>query len=274
MAASKVPVSEEGKQRSYYKYYLREIAEVPAEKLELLDDPFGDPADALRIEDRNKIFDPGYLPGEKGIFMLENGTAVVANMTEFPGTKGEMLQWWFAWHGVEPTRYAIWDPYDHYGLEVSEEDRAKMIDPDLSVREKCYNVHHTVYESLVTGEAPDRIEIDFRDPADMGMDASKIGTDACSFMVIANTTLMAPDGSGVPVVMMHMARDTDYGCELRSRFWMGYNIIDGEPVKLIPDGMEFPKPILCNLLAHNFKEYTNLSVILPEVYAEEKDNWA
>ncbi len=274
MDAPKVNVSEEGKQRSYYKYYLRDIAEVPADKQEILKDPMRDPADAHRIEDRNKIFDPGYLPGEVGIFPLENGTAVVANCTQFPGAKGEMLQWWFAWHGVEPTRYAIWDPHDHHGLVIDEETRAKLLDPNLTVQEKCCNIHHTVYESLVPGEKPDHIEIDFKDPADMGMDVSKLGTDACSFMVIANTGLEGPDGSMIPVVMMHMARDTKDGCELRSRFWMGYNIIDGKPVKLLPDGMVFPEPILRMLLGHNFLEYTNLSVILPEVYAEEKDNWA
>ncbi len=274
MDAPKVKVSEEGKQRSYYKYYLRDIAEVPAEKQEFLKNPLCDPADAHRIEDRNKIFEPGYLPGEMGIYKLENGTAVVANRTPFPGSRGEMLQWWFAWHGVEPTRYAIWDPHDHHGLKVSDEDRAKMIDPAVSIQEKCYNVHHSVLESLVPGEKPDHIEIDFKNPADMGMDASKLGTEACSFMVIANTGLEEPDGSTVPVVMLHMARDTEDGCELRTRFWMGYNIIDGAAVKLIPDGMEFPEPILHALLGHNFLEFTNLSVILPEVYAEEKDNWA
>ncbi len=274
MDAPKVKVSEEGKKRSYYKYYLQDIAEVPAEKKKILDNPKGNPADALRIEDRNKIFEPGYLPGEAGYYLLENGTAVVANKTDFPGSKGEMLQWWFAWHGVEPTRYAIWDPHDHHGLEVSDEDRAKMIDPNLTPAQKCAGIHHTVYESLVPGTKPDHIEIDFRDPEEMGFDTSKIFTENCSFIVCANTGLEAPDGSMVPVVMLHMARDNESGCELRSRFWMGYHIIDGEPKKLLPDGIEFPEPMLQALLAHNFLEYTNLSVILPSVYAEEKDNWA
>ncbi|MCD8300443.1 MAG: hypothetical protein LUC41_04630, partial [Clostridiales bacterium] len=38
-----------------------------------LRDSMRDPADAHRIGNRNQIFDPGYLPGEIGIYMLENG---------------------------------------------------------------------------------------------------------------------------------------------------------------------------------------------------------
>ncbi len=73
--------------------------------------------------------------------------------------------------------------------------------------------------------------------------------------------------------MTHMTRDTEYGCELRSRFWMGYNIINGEAQYLMPGGMEFPIEMAHQLLGHNFNEYTNLSEILASVYAEEKDNW-
>lgn len=78
----------------------------------------------------------------------------------------------------------------------------------------------------------------------------------------------------MPVVMMHMAVDTEDGCELRSRFWMGYKIENG-----VGKRYGFPefllkklKGIFEKLLAHNFYEYTNLGVILPQLYAEEKDN--
>jgi hypothetical protein len=54
---------------------------------------------------------------------------------------------------------------------------------------------------------------------------------------------------------------------------MGYQIINGNPVKLLPPGMKLPEFLPKALLAHNIKEYTNLAAILPKVYAEEKDNW-
>lgn len=77
----------------------------------------------------------------------------------------------------------------------------------------------------------------------------------------------------MPIVMTHMARDTADGCELRSRFWLGYNIIDGEATLLLPPGVQIPEPLVVDLLSHNFFEYANLAQLLSKVYAEEKDNW-
>ncbi len=73
--------------------------------------------------------------------------------------------------------------------------------------------------------------------------------------------------------MTHMARDIEGGCELRTRFWMGYNIINGQAQYLMPGGASFPQKVCEELLSHNFNEFTNLSELLPQVYAEEKDNW-
>ena len=58
------------------------------------------------------------------------------------------------------------------------------------------------------------------------------------------------------------------GCELRSRFWIGWHVIDGKPVKMIPDGVKMPLAGVKSLLMHNIKEFTHLAAILPEVYAE------
>ena len=208
----------------------------------------------------------GDLPGEVGLFTLKKGGFQVANKTEFKGCTGEMLQWWFGWHAVDPLRYAIWDPYDHYGLEISEKDKAYILDPNTSIPDKSRGVTHTVLESLAAGTKPDKIVIHFDDPAVLGFDKEKIFTDSCSFFVCAHAEL-----GPMNVIMMHMARDTETGCELRSRFWMGYTK-EGK-VKL----PFFLKPIvkkkMVALLGHNFAEYANLAAILPEVYAQEKDNW-
>lgn len=270
----KVPLKEGAQKRSYYKYYLREMTPIPEEKQEFLKNPKGKAEDALKIEDRNKLFDPGYLSDEKGYFMLENGTGVVSNNTFFKDCKGSMLQWWFAWHGLDPLRYAIWDPYDHYDLEVNDEARQKMLDPNVSIADKCYDVDHLVTESLVMGTEPMKLLIQFKNPKYMGYDTTKIFTDACSFLVCSNVLILLEDGTKIPVVMTHMARDVEGGCELRSRFWMGYQIFDGEAKKMIPDTMVFPEEVVAQLLGHNFAEFTNLAAILPSVYAEEKDNWA
>jgi hypothetical protein len=102
----------------------------------------------LSIHDRNDLFNPGELPGKFGWWLLDDGTALIANRTFFPNVDGEMFDWWFGWQ-----------------------------------------------------------------------------------------------------------------------------IIDGKPVKCIPDGFKIPSVGPICLLNHNVKEFSNLARILPDVYREEKDNW-
>ena len=67
--------------------------------------------------------------------------------------------------------------------------------------------------------------------------------------------------------------DAEGGSELRSRFWFGWQIIEGKPVKCIPDGFKIPTAGPASLLNHNVKEFSNLARILPDLYSEEKDHW-
>ena len=54
---------------------------------------------------------------------------------------------------------------------------------------------------------------------------------------------------------------------------MGYNVVDGKPHKMIPDGMKMPLEPVQALLKHNIKEFANLAAILPKVYAEFIDDF-
>lgn len=274
--AEKVKLAPDAKSKSYYKYYERTMLPVPEEKQAVLKNPYGKLGEGMEIEDRNHIFDKKIEKGEVGIFPLKGGGFCVANTTKFKGVTGEMLTWFFGWHATDPLRYSIWDPYDHYGLEISEKDRAYILDPKTSIPDKCRNVHHRVLESLKAGDKPSTIDIYFADPADLGYDKERIFTEDCSFFVCANARIITPAIlPNMPVVMTHMAVDTEDGCELRSRFWMGYEIKDG-----VAKRGKFPEFLLKKLtgifeklLEHNFFEYTNLGAILPRLYAEEKDNW-
>ena len=68
--------------------------------------------------------------------------------------------------------------------------------------------------------------------------------------------------------MVHFIRPVEGGCELRSRFWIGYSAIDGKPVKTLPDGIKLPLAPVKALLTHNIKEFTHLAAILPKLYEE------
>jgi len=257
--------------KSYSKYYDLELTSPHQEKMSLIAKGPGNPDLALRIEDRNTLLDEGDLPSEFGYYLLDDGTAVVENRTFMPNVTGRMLEWWFAWHALDPLRYSIWDKEDHFGIEVGEETKSKILDPSVPLREKSWGVTHKVLES--TGGPVSEIEIMFKYPGDLGFDQTKIGTAACSFMVCANGLETLPDGKKAAAVMVHMARDVEGGVDFRSRFFMGYHIRDEVPVKLIPPGMKIPGFIPEGLLAHNVKEYTHLASILPKLYEEEKGRW-
>jgi hypothetical protein len=217
------------------------------------------------------LFDLGNLPGEFGWWLMDDGTALIANQTFFPNVTGEMFDWWFAWHPIDRLRYAIWDNEDHYDVYL--EDPAKARDLSLSMQERHWGSVHNIWEDIGTGSV-DLLRIHFTKPSELGYDMTKIGTEACNALVCANVKVIGSgDMPDIPVVMTHFLRPVEGGSELRSRFWFGWQIIDGEPVKCIPEGVKVPKEGPIALLNHNVKEFSNLARILPELYAAEKDNW-
>ena len=121
---------------------------------------------------------------------------------------------------------------------------------------------------------PDQIVINFKYPGDCGFKAELIGTDACATLVCGKGYGKGqPPFAVPPTFMTHFVREIEGGIELRSRFWMGWNYVNGKDVKVLPDGMRYPDMAAMSLALHNVKEFTNLAAILPSLYAEEKDNW-
>ena len=267
----KVPVNLDDKKKSIFKYYLREMTPADPAKLAKINEVSGDPRDALAIQDRNDLFKPGNLPGEFGWWSMPDGTALIANQTFFPGLTGEMFDWWFAWHPIDRLRYAIWDPHDHFDVYLA--DRAKALDFSRSMRERHWGSVHYIWEDVGFGGI-DLLRISFARPAELGYDESKIDTPACNALVCANVIVYGNDQMpDVPVVMTHFLRPAEDGSELRSRFWFGWQIIDGQPVKLLPEGMAIPAMAPIALLKHNVAEFGNLAAIIGDVYAEEKNHW-
>ncbi len=267
----KVPVSMEDKKKSYYKYFIQPMAQPPKEKWDAITDTPFDNDEAMVIQKRNDLFLPGYQPGEFGWWQLPDGTAMIANKTFFPNVTGEMFDWWFAWHPIDRLRYAIWDPMDHYDVDLK--DRAKALNMSKSMRERHWGSTHYVWEDVGSGYA-ELLEINFQKPSDLGYDESKMDTEYCNALVCANCkTYGNAETPDIPVVMTHFLRPVDGGSELRSRFWFGWQIIDGKAVKCISDDVVIPAIAPISLLKHNVVEFTNLAAILPQVWAEEKDNW-
>ena len=267
----KVPISEEEKKSPYYKYFQRNMAKGSAEKYEAIKAGPMDSSAALPVEKMNCLFEPGYHSCEFGYGRMPDHTLFVANLTDLPGVTVEMFDWWFAWHGLDPMRYKIWDPEDHYYCLTRNPDQAK--DNSLSMRERLWDTIHDVkedasgYAELGTKQKkPDTLAITFRNPADIGFDREKLAAFDGTIVCAANEKS--------PTIMCHFVRPTEKGCELRTRFWFGYCVKEGHPVKcMVPPPRMIPLSLVQGLLAHNVKEFTNLAAILPEVYEEFHDQF-
>jgi len=263
----------EEKAKPYAKYFYREHAGPTPALAPYLDNPTPlDPAEALPIERRDDLLSPGYLTGETGYCLLPGGGAYVAVCHPMPGVTAEMIDWWFAWHGLEDLRYMLWSPEDHYAVSMSDEDRAKVLDPDRPLRLKFQGLTHHVYEDI--GQGPDDLWISFMTPEDFGFDMSRWHAPHVATLVAANVLVksgQAPEGSPLlPVAMCHFVRELPDGggVEMRTRFWMGWQIVDKKPEFRLPQGMTIPEAVPAGLFRHCILEYSNLRVLLPEIYAE------
>ncbi len=263
---AKVPVSADAKKKSYYKYYEMDIDGLTEEQMRFVASCKGTQEEALSIHDRRKLQEPGLYPEKSGYFPLKEGGLLVAGNIPMPNVTAEMLQWWFAWHGLDPLRYAIWDPEDHFDVKLDAEGRRRALDPEVPMDQKTWGATHTVQESI--GGPADEIVIMFTEPAKLGFDNANIGTEGCEFMVAANALMGAMK---VPVVMVEAAGKVDGVMTFKARFWVGYHIIDGEAKYMLPPEVKLPDEIAMGLIGHNIKEFTHLGKILPQVYAEESN---
>lgn len=265
---AKVPVAADAGSKSYYKYYEQGIENLTPEQMDYVAHSKERMEDALEAKDRNRFIAEGVWPAKTGYYPLSGGGLLVAGNIPMPNVTADMLYWWFAWHGLEPLRYAIWDCEDHFDVKIDDEGRARALDPSVPMEEKAWGATHTVMESI--GGPPDEITIMFTEPAKLGFDPALIGTDSCEFMVAANA-LLGP--MKVPVIMAECAKKVDGVMTFMARFWIGYHVVDGEARYLLPPEVKLPEEVAMGLVAHNIKEFSNLAKILPSVYAEEKDRW-
>ena len=246
-----VPVTQEEMRSPLYEYYQLDIAPTPPEKAAQIMAGNFDPAGALHPRDMNRLFDEGYLPGEFGWWSLEDGGMVLANLTPMPGVKPEMFDWWFAWHGLASMRYKIWDKDDHYYCQTRNPEVA--LNDSLSMKERYWNTTHDIKEAMLDGQEPVDVCLTFVPPATVGYDSEKLkdfqGTIVCT---------------AGPVMMSHFVRPVEGGSELRTRFWFGYQWVNGKIVR-VPEFTPTDMAVKA-LLMHNVKEFTHLAEILPSLY--------
>jgi hypothetical protein len=207
----------------------------------------------VELRDADDLLEAGHLALESGHVRLPDGQLHVACWTTLPGCTGAMVEWWFGF--LETTeQYRWWHPQDHVWCEwIGERGTGRFVG----------GTHH-VHERI--GGELQKLKIHFRDPAEY-LDASRFGEAGITAAVCARVGLLdAPIWAGH---LIHLCRDTAYGCEIRSRFWLG----DLDPPHLAPDREArialFPDRFGEALLRHCHEEMTYLAGFLPELHARE-----
>jgi hypothetical protein len=211
----------------------------------------------MRFQDANDLLKPGYLGFESGYLALEDGKWVVAALTRMPGARAKMVDWWFSFVDDIET-YRLWHPTDH--VSSAWENR---------VDGHYIGASHIVEEFFAGRDGPlFKRRIQFHEPSET-FDA-KAYTDSGHFAACArNGPLEGPISTGR---MCHFVRNTDYGCEMRSRFWLG-EISSRDPAVTISDadaralrGQHLDQEFARRLHQHCVEEMGYLAELLPTLY--------
>ena len=157
----------------------------------------------MLFKESNHLLEPGYMTLEAGYYRLSDGQMHVAALTRMPRCKGKMVDWWFGYlDGTE--KYRMWDPESHIRWEW-----------DKHWRRGQYIGASSIVENMVF-ERKLKARIHFHDPAEI-LDTSKFKEAQVGAAICANVY----DLEKTPQCrFIHLVRDTHFGCEMRSRFWL------------------------------------------------------
>lgn len=204
-----------------------------------------------------------YSDYETGVKRLPNGVYEVRALTPMPDVTPEMVLWWFADYMQTSEHYIRWHPKAHLWMDWENKRPSEIV-----------GASHLVHEYI--GPDLQKLRIQFVDPQE-----------------ILGSNVSIPDGMVVlcaraglleyPIYaanLCHVIRETEYGTEMRSRFWMGKvgkrkdNERVGSIIGLLGNTylarkVGIPKKDAESLMIHCIEEMRTLSGFLPKLYETE-----
>ncbi|NDY93221.1 DAPG hydrolase family protein [Ideonella livida] len=220
----------------------------------------------MRLDEVNALLHPEPLRLETGYERLPDGVLHVACRTDLHRCNGAMFEWWFR-SRPDTERYIWWHPVDH----VSSAWEGGT--PDTHVG----STH--VVEEFFTGEPKAQLLIQFRDETEFfdpqavqqARAEGRISGAVCGRTGMGWDAPRLPDGRLLGGRLLHIVRDTPWGCALRSHFFMGQDL---PAAGHSPEAIEqmLPDRFGTALLQHCYNEFTFLSRFLPSLYiAQHRD---
>lgn len=264
------PITYEEEKRPYAKYYKTQLAQPNMEQIEKLSKGPLDSPKALLPENLKNLLESEHMEVETGYCILENGAGYMAVNNIFPGCTLEMIQWWYAWHALEGLRYKIWNPCCHQTIAISDEHRKKITDPNIPLEEKSQAVIHFEVEN--TGAGFQDVVIHFLTHNELGIPKELNTTKSTiigGYGLIENREDIPNKHKGkMPAIMIHNFRESKYGVESRTIFWLGYRINKGIPMLVLPRGVVIPIEVPMGLAFNTVQDFSHLASILPDIYKE------
>jgi DAPG hydrolase PhiG domain len=199
---------------------------------------------------------------ETGVQRQANGIYVVKALTRMPKVKSHMVKWWFADYMQTTEHYKKWHPTAHVWMDWENKIPGEII-----------GASHLVHEYI--GKEFHKLRIQFVHPSEF-LDQYQEQDE--QFVVCARTGLLEE-----PLYMgsfCHVVRDTAWGAEMRSIFWLGqiHKREGNEQVASI-EGLigntTLARYLLGNgemptdLMVHAIEEMGYLSDFLPGLYLKE-----
>ena len=213
----------------------------------------------MDFDRKTSLLSPAKLPYFSGIERLPNGILHVAALTRMPGVSPKMIEWWFGEYLQTTEHYKRWHPRDHIWM---------------SWEDKLHGTHigakHCVHEYI--GGRLNKLKISFLPPAEY-FDESLQDAPGAVAICARSGLLDRPVDVGR---MVHLALPQEWGCDLHSRFWLGYvNSRSGSRIVQWLGNRSWVRRALVkdelgrSLLVHCHEEMTTLGGFLPELYALE-----
>lgn len=263
---AKVPVTEEDRKKSYFKYYDRDVISMVPEKI-----PFAfagpmSPMDAVPFAERAKILSDSTVGTKLGYTVMSDGTGYVSDITFMPNVTAEMLDWYMAWRGFDSLRFVIANPENNVSAMTMQ--TYKFDDEDFIGPEKYWDTTQMVVKMSEMGPAKEALN--FKCPSDVGFDMEQLEKSNTSSLICARGYAHGqPPAAGPDYLICHQVIEKDGGVEVRTKCWIGWTVRYGKDYKQLPDGFFMPPVFAMGVFLQNIKEWTNLAAILPQLYAEE-----
>ncbi len=217
----------------------------------------------MQLTDADRLLDPAPMALETGYERLADGVLHIACRTDLHGCSGEMFAWWFRTRPATQ-HYVWWHPVDHVSSSWSEGT------PETHIG----SVHQV--EEFFTGMPAEKLLIQFREPGEFfgaeayasALNDKRISATVCGRGGHGWQAPRDPAGRIMGSRLLHVVRDTPWGCVLRSHFFLGQDLplIGKTPQDIAQMVTIETGPAL---LAHCYNEFTFLSRFLPSLFIAE-----